>query len=90
MEQMGIDLNRVEWRHVDNEIVALDLQNSDYFTLNSTGAVLWTRLLDGATRAELLDALVQEFDVSSEAVGADVDDFLAKLDQRGLLTRGQQ
>lgn len=54
-------------------------------TLNDTGAVLWQALEKGGDRDALADALVAEYDVTREAVLADVDAFLAKLSEAGCL-----
>ena len=75
----------LEWREVEGEIVALDLRESTYLSVNRTGTVLWPRLAAGATRDELLAALTASFDVDAEAAGRDVDAFLAALRARGLL-----
>ena len=52
--------DRVEWRAVEDEIVALTLADDRYLGANRTGALLWTRLAEGATLAALVDILVAE------------------------------
>jgi hypothetical protein len=75
----------VEWREVEGEVVAVDLRTSEYLAINRTGAALWRELAAGATPAELARRLVARFDVEPSAAGRDVADFLAFLEQRGLL-----
>ena len=53
-------------------------------TLNESGAVLWKALERGG-RKEMVRALTQEYDVSPEQAAADVDRFLGKLAETGLL-----
>lgn len=48
-------------------------------TLNSTGRYLWERLEQGATREELIGALMQTYQVSEELARRDVDLFVEKL-----------
>ena len=48
-------------------------------TLNSSGALLWKTLEQGASRETLVDVLTDNFTVSREVALADVDAFLAKL-----------
>jgi len=88
MDEIGIDKSLVEWREVEGEIVALDLKRSDYFTLNRTGALLWSKLKDGTTRGELAQLLSSDFEISAEQASADVDEFLLTLKERGLLVEG--
>jgi hypothetical protein len=75
----------LEWREVEGEIVALDLRESTYLSVNRTGTVLWPRLAAGATRDELIASLTASFDVDEESAGRDLDAFLGALRERGLL-----
>lgn len=77
--------DRLEWREVEGEIVALDTAASEYLAVNRTGAVLWPLLAAGTTREALASALAGSFDVAPEAAAGDVDRFLAELEARGLL-----
>lgn len=54
-------------------------------TLNETGSFLWERLEKSATRDELVSALLDEYDTTKETAEKDVDAFLAKLSEEGLL-----
>jgi hypothetical protein len=76
------------WRLVDGEVIVLDRRNWDYLTVNDTGAVLWQRLAEGATAAQLVRELVATFDVEEERAHADVADFLGALRGRDLLDEG--
>jgi hypothetical protein len=75
----------LEWRQVDDEVVALDLDTSRYLATNRTGALLWDQLAAGATREALIAKLVATWEIDAERAAADVDAFLAVLDDRGLL-----
>lgn len=85
---MRIRTERLTWRELDDEIIALDLDKSSYFTANPAAAVIMKRLADGGASAEeLVDLLLGEFDVSREVATADVETFLSDLDRDGLLDR---
>jgi hypothetical protein len=75
----------VEWRDVEGEVVAVDLRTSEYLAINRTGAALWRGLVAGATPAALAECLMADFDVEPSVAGRDVGEFLAALQQRGLL-----
>lgn len=75
----------LDWRELDGEIVVLDLSQSEYFAVNRSGAVLWQEIARGATRRELIDALIKQFELGEEAAEADVRRFLDDLERRGLL-----
>ena len=75
----------VAWRDVDGEVIALGLESSNYFGTNSSGGMLWKRLAEGTTRAELVDDLMTTFGLEHARAQADVDAFLADLRRRKLL-----
>ncbi|MGH8934913.1 MAG: PqqD family protein [Acidimicrobiia bacterium] len=75
----------LEWLTADGEIVALDLESSNYLATNPSGALLWGALVGGATRKELVSKLVEAFGVDPEGARADVDAFVAQLSEQGLL-----
>jgi Coenzyme PQQ synthesis protein D (PqqD) len=79
----------LDWREVEGELVALDLRESRYMAVNRTGQVLWAALAEGASRVELIDRLVETFDIERERAAADVDAFTTELESRGLLVREQ-
>lgn len=85
-EKIRIHPGAVEWREVEGEIVALDVARSEYITVNESGTILWRALKDGATRADLVHALVREFGLGEQQAAADVDAFVASLSERGMLS----
>ena len=54
-------------------------------TLNQSGALLCQALEKGGDREALADALTAQYEVDREEALADVDAFLAKLQQTGCL-----
>lgn len=84
-ERLRLRPDAVAWREVDGEVIALGLESSTYFGTNSSGTVLWRRLAEGTTRAELVGDLMTTFDLEQAHAQADVDAFLDDLRGRGLL-----
>jgi hypothetical protein len=75
----------LDWREIDNEIVALDGQGSVYFSVSGSAAIVW-RLLAGSTnRDHLITALTERYGIHPDQATGDVDAFLAELSERGLL-----
>ena len=54
-------------------------------TLNESGAFLWKALEQGGSREEMARALTGEYDVTMERAEADVERFLNKLADAGVL-----
>ena len=53
--------------------------------LNETGAFLWKILQEGATEEQLLNALLEEYEVEKELAEKDVKAFVAKLTEAKLI-----
>lgn len=75
------------WREIDDEVIAVDVESSTYLGTNKAGTLLWRRLSDGATRQELVDLLVETYDIEPERALADTQAFLDDLAAQGLLAR---
>lgn len=73
-------------RVLDGEAVLLDTEGGAYFGLNVVGTRAWELIGEaGTTRGALVDALLAEFDVTSDVLERDVDELLAGLEQRKLI-----
>jgi len=77
----------VLWRRMESEIVILDGQSWEYLALNTSAGLLWERLQLGATRSELIQLLVETYDVPAETATGDVDAFIESLRAKDLLAR---
>lgn len=53
--------------------------------LTESGAILWRRLEQGADEKDLVQALLDEYEVSADQVTADVRAFVEKAREQGLL-----
>ncbi len=88
MSVLQITADGVDAREIDGETVILDTRRSLYLAVNQSGTVLWRRLKQGATRDELVASLTESFDgIDAEVAAADVDAFLALLEEHDLLAR---
>jgi hypothetical protein len=53
--------------------------------LNESGAFLWKQLTKEVTKEQLLEALLNEYDVSEEIAKNDIDKFINKLKEADIL-----
>ena len=77
----------LDWRVLEDETVVLDLEGSRYLAINRTGTLLWPLLAQGATRAQLVETLTNEWEIEPRQATRDIDEFCAQLDAEGLLER---
>jgi hypothetical protein len=75
----------LDWCQIDDEIVALDGQEAVYLAVEGSGALVWRLLAETATRDTLIEALVLTYGIDATRAAADVDAFLATLNERELL-----
>lgn len=54
-------------------------------TLNETGAFLWKLLENDISEEELLQRLTAEYDISEDIAKADINAFIGKLKDAGLI-----
>lgn len=77
-------------RQVAGQTVVLptgaDLDLNMMITLNDTGKFLWEKLEKGAEEAELVAALLAEYDVDADTAAKSVAAFVAKLNENGFLS----
>ena len=77
----------LDWVDVEGEIVVLDTERSVYLAPNASGALLWRMLVSGATHSDLVTALIEAFEITSERAAQDVKAFLDQLESLGVLAR---
>jgi hypothetical protein len=74
--------DRHVYRNIAGEHLLVSIRggsDAPIYGLTPSGAALWTRLDEWATRDELVDALVSAYDVTAERAASDVDEFLDQL-----------
>lgn len=72
---------------IDDEVVVMNLDTGDFYSLTGTARAIWT-LIDGTrTRADVLAALAAQYggDTDADAMAAQLDAFVGDLRDAGLL-----
>ena len=64
-------------RRLGESAVLIRMRTSRIYQLNETGARIWELLEQDASRDAVLDALLNEFDVSREDAASALDDLIA-------------
>jgi hypothetical protein len=75
----------VLFQEVSGETVLLDLASESYFGLDAVGTRVWGLLESGASVSDLLDVLLDEYEVEREVLEKDVGELLEKLLEAGLI-----
>ena len=77
-------------REVAGEIIVIPvgetaLRFNGMICLNEVSALIWKGLQAEQSREEILESVLNEFDVSREEASADLDEFLHQLSENNLL-----
>lgn len=76
---------QVAWRRIDDEVILLHLDSSDYFNTNPVGHLVWEKIGAGKTLGDIQRAVCAEFDVTPEKAARDIEAFVQQLMKRKLL-----
>ena len=75
----------IAWRNVNEEVVILHLKSGEYFTLNDVGQLVWLAVADQKNVGEIKQKVVDTFDVSPEKASEDIEEFISRMLDEGLL-----
>lgn len=79
-------LREIAGEHILVPVGATALRIHGMITLSDSGVLLWEMLQSDTNREDLVHAILREYDVDAATARQDVDCFLAKLNDLGLIT----
>jgi len=85
MAKLRLRTTDLQWRSVEGEVVALDLQGSQYLGVNNSGVDLWAMLAAGTTRAALVEHLASNNNLAPGVAAEHVEAFLTQLESQHLI-----
>ena len=85
LDQKIIFSDTVFAQEVDGEMVLLDMESENYFGLDEVGTAIWQAMQEKETLQEVLEALLEQYDVEAEILERDLSDFVTKLLESGLV-----
>lgn len=68
-------------------IISTEENSNDMQTLNETGAFLWGLLEKDTTIEDMVKAMTEEYDVDLATAKADIEAFVAKVENSGMLEK---
>ena len=72
-------------RRIGGQTVILDHNKSRYLTISGAGTLLFELLHADRDRGDLIEAVLETYDIDAETAARDVDAFIAELANAGLL-----
>ena len=83
--KVGITSDQVSSEFLDGELVILGLKEGTYYGLNQVGARVWQVIEKPVFVKDLVDKLIEEYDVPRETCTAEVLNLLQELAAQGLI-----
>ncbi len=77
----------VRTRELDDELILLDLERGEYFSLNATGRQVWTELAQGSDLASVERVIAANWPLEWNDAVAMITGLVQDLLDRGLITR---
>ncbi|MGB3642248.1 MAG: PqqD family protein [Rivularia sp. (in: cyanobacteria)] len=71
---------------IDSEVVIVNLDSGDYYSLLKTGVEVWSAIEKGMSYDGILMNLAQNYTGSPQEITATVNEFISKLEQENLIS----
>ncbi|MFH1459659.1 MAG: PqqD family protein [Candidatus Omnitrophota bacterium] len=78
-DQILIRNKEAAWQEVEDNIVVITQQTKKIHVLSGCGLMLWQRLEQSQTKQDLLQAILDEYEVEPAQAQADLDKFLEEV-----------
>ncbi|HEO97908.1 MAG: PqqD family protein [Campylobacterales bacterium] len=85
LNQIVIFADTVFAQEVDGEMVLLDMNSENYFGLDGVGTDIWKAIEEKKVLKEVLETLLEQYDVEEEVLKNDLFTFVKKLQENGLV-----
>jgi len=72
-------------QEVDGEMVLLDMNSENYFGLDAVGTDIWQAMQEKESLQEVLEILLEQYDVEEDVLKKDLLNFVDKLQESGLV-----
>lgn len=88
-EKFRINSPKVVHEMIDGEVVIVNLDRGDYYSLVKAGADIWEGLTKGVARVDILENMVDRYDTSRETMESAINELIKKLQLEELIVIDQ-
>ena len=75
----------VLFQELDGEAVLLSLEKGCYYGLDELGTRIWRLIDENLDPEQVVERIVEEYDVDAEQARGDLDSFIRDLEESGLI-----
>jgi hypothetical protein len=85
MEKYQVNSTKVVAETIDGEVVIVNLEKGDYYSLVKSGAQIWGKIEQNLTLSQILQQMIAEYNDSEENITKNVKGFIEILKTEGLV-----
>ncbi|MFH1694937.1 MAG: PqqD family protein [Candidatus Micrarchaeota archaeon] len=78
---------KLEWKEVDDEIIAFNPKKDEFFVLNKTGSFIWKKINGKNNEKKIAESLAKECNIKEKKAFADTKQLIKKLVSRKLVVK---
>jgi hypothetical protein len=81
----GVIYRNIAGEHVLIPVGSIAMDQNGMYVMTELGGQIWQMLEGGATKEEIITALLKEYEVEESRLRADVEDFLQRMIDKNLI-----
>ena len=81
----GVIYRNIAGEHVLIPVGSIAMDQNGMFVMTELGGQIWQMVDGGATKEEIITALLKEYEVEESRLRADVEDFLQRMIDKNLI-----
>jgi hypothetical protein len=79
--------NKIISREIQGEMVLLNMENGDYFSLNSLGTEIYECISNGMQNEEIISFLLNKYDVGADVLKNDFEALISRMMEKNILIK---
>ncbi|MFE1744114.1 PqqD family protein [Coleofasciculus sp. H7-2] len=84
-EIFKVNAPKVVHETIDGEVVIVNLDKGDYYSLVKVGADIWEEIIKGTSKSNIIQKIIQCYEGDRQNIENTVNDFIARLQQEELI-----
>ncbi|HAZ44537.1 MAG TPA: pyrroloquinoline quinone biosynthesis protein PqqD [Cyanobacteria bacterium UBA11369] len=84
-EKFSVNAPKVVHETIEGEVVIVNLDKGDYYSLVQAGADIWNGIISGISRDEIIQEMNQRYAGDRATIEKSVNDFIAQLQREELI-----
>lgn len=84
-EKFSVNAPKVVHETIEGEVVIVNLDKGDYYSLVQAGADIWSAITSGVCRSDIIQEMIQRYAGSSATIEKGVNDFIDQLQREELI-----